>query len=214
MLWDRPSPNEDFSMRFLTKAGLLATITTGAAGLMYGADAYTPLWLYQGTWKATSQSAGGAPTSKIINNECARIGQFFGCQQTIDGKAGALILFLPVGQQGHYYTQAVTMEGLATGRGELLIEGDRWTYSSKSKQDGKDVFHRTTNDFTGANRIHFEQAESADGEHSVVKSSGDEEKVEQRSTERTVVLQKRWEDENPATSDSSCFISHRVRGVH
>src|SRR5579883_1760776 len=79
---------------------------------------------------------------------------------------------------GHYYTQAVTMEGLATGRGDLLIEGDRWTYSSKSKQDGKDVFHRTTNRFSGTNRIHFEQAESPDGEHWVVKMSGDEQRVE------------------------------------
>ncbi len=165
-------------MRFFTTAGLIAAIMAGAAGLAHGADAYTALRLYQGTWKATSQSAGGAPTSKIIANECARIGQFFGCQQTIDGKAGALILFLPAGQPGHYYTQAITNEGFATGRGELLIEGDRWMYSSKSKQDGKDVFHRTTNDFTGANRIHFEQAESADGEHWVVKASGDEEKVD------------------------------------
>ncbi len=165
-------------MRFFTQTAVLMAITSGAAGRVYGADPYTPLRLYEGTWKATSQSEGGAPTSKIIANECARIGQFFGCQQTVDGKAGALILFLPAGPSGHYFTQAVTMEGFATGRGDLLIEGDGWTYSSKSKQDGKDVFHRTTNRFSGTNRIHFEQAESPDGEHWVVKMSGDEQRVE------------------------------------
>ena len=159
----------------VTRNGLLAAMIAGAAGMAYGADAYTPLGLYQGTWKTTNQAATGGPvTSKVIANECARIGQFFGCQQTIDGKPGALILFLPAAQPGHYYTQAVTAEGFATGRGDLLIEGDRWTYSSKSKEDGKETFYRTTNQFTGSDRIHFEQAESADGEHWTVKASGDE----------------------------------------
>jgi hypothetical protein len=167
---------KEFLMRLFTKA--LLTVTAGALGVLYAADAYTPLRLYQGTWKATSQSASGVATTKIIANECARIGQFFGCQQTIDGKPGALILFLPAGQPGHYYTQAVTVEGFATGRGDLLIEADRWTYSSKSKQDGKDMFHRTTNEFSGANRIHYEQAESPDGEHWVVKATGDEQKAD------------------------------------
>jgi uncharacterized protein (TIGR02246 family) len=141
-------------------------------------DVYTSLKLYQGTWKATSQAVGGAPTSKTIANQCALIGQFFGCQQTIDGKPGALILFLPTAPEGHYHTQAVTGEGFATGRGDLLIEGDRWTYSSKAKQDGKDTFYRTTNVFSGTDRIHFERAESADGEHWVVKASGDEQRVQ------------------------------------
>ena len=51
----------------------------------------------------------------MITNECARIGQFFGCQQTINVKPGALILFLPAAHAGNYYMRAVTAEGLATG---------------------------------------------------------------------------------------------------
>src|SRR5579883_1760775 len=89
---------KEMPMRFFTQTAVLMAITSGAAGRVYGADPYTPLRLYEGTWKATSQSEGGAPTSKIIANECGRIGQFFGCQQTVDGKAGALILFLPSGR--------------------------------------------------------------------------------------------------------------------
>lgn len=128
----------------VTRTTLLAAMFVGAINLAHAADAYAPLWLYQGTWKATSQASGGPVTSKVIANECARIRQFLGCQQTIDGKRGALILFLPTAQPGHYNTQAVTVEGFATGGGELLIESDRWTYSSKSKQDGKETLYRTT----------------------------------------------------------------------
>ncbi len=146
-----------------------------AAAAAHGADAYTPLWLYQGTWKAQSKSET-AP--KTIANQCARMGQFFGCQQTVDGKPGALILFLPRdGAPGHYYTQAVNMEGRALGRGDLLIEGSRWTYSSQSVEDGKTTYYRTTNEFTGKNRIHFEVSDSSDGEHWRVTMSGDEQRT-------------------------------------
>jgi hypothetical protein len=154
-------------MRFVTPVLCLCALS-------FAADPYAPLKLYQGTWKATSP---GSATPTTIHNDCARIGRFFGCQQTIDGKPGALLLFLPTSQPGHYYSQAVTAEAFATGRGDLLIEGDRWTYSSKSKQDGKETFYRTINQFQGSTRIHFEQAESPDGEHWETKASGDEQRI-------------------------------------
>jgi len=100
-------------------------------------------------------------------------GRFFACQQTINGKPGALIIFVPSGQPGHYYTQAVLQEGFATGRGELQIEGERWTYSSKSDQNGRTLYHRTINVFSGKNRIHFEQSESSDGQNWTTTASGD-----------------------------------------
>ena len=67
-----------------------------------------------------------------------------------------------------------------TGRGELRIDGDHWTYSSKTEQDGKTVYHRTTNVFSGKNRIHFEQAESTDGQSWSVTGSGEEVRTSKR----------------------------------
>ncbi len=158
--------------------GLAIAIGLAAgSGMAFGADAYAPLRLYQGTWRVKSGHGGDAAKATVLSNECARIGQFFGCQQTVDGKPEALILFLPHGEPGHYYTQAVTAEGRAMGRGDLVIAGSRWTYSSKSDDGGKQTWYRTTNEFTGADRIHYEQAESSDGEHWVVKGSGDEERA-------------------------------------
>ena len=159
--------------------GMGLAIAIGLAsgpGMAFGADAYAPLRLYQGTWRVKSGHGGDAAKATVLSNECARIGQFFGCQQTVDGKAEALILFLPYGKPGHYYTQAVTVEGRAMGRGDLEIEGSRWTYSSKSDDGGKQTWYRTTNEFSGTDRIHYEQAESSDGVKWVVKGAGDEER--------------------------------------
>lgn len=163
-------------MRVLGVGLAIAIGLASGSGMALGADAYAPLRLYQGTWRVKSGHGADAGKVTVLVNECARIGQFFGCQQTVDGKAEALILFLPYGKPGHYYTQAVTAEGRAMGRGELEIAGSRWTYLSKSVNDGKQTWYRTTNEFSGEDRIHYEQAESSDGVKWVVKGSGDEER--------------------------------------
>ncbi len=148
----------------------------GAAGS--GADAvYAPLWLYQGEWEVTPKglAAGGKPDH--LSNACARIGKHFGCEQTVNGKIVALVIFVPAEAQGHYYTQALMPDGHAQGRGELEIQGDRWTFLGKGEDGGKTTYFRTTNLFTGKDRIHFEQAQSNDGEHWTVGGSGDERRL-------------------------------------
>lgn len=146
-----------------------------APRLIKASDPYAPLWLYQGGWRLAGKSNNSAETSVQLTNACALIGKYFACQQTVNGSVASLIIFIPTAEAGHYYTQAVLPEGLAAGRGQLDIEGDRWTYNSKDDEDGsKNPHHRTTNLFTGKDRIHFEQLESADGQHWTVIKSGDE----------------------------------------
>ena len=139
------------------------------------ADAvYAPLWLYDGGWQVSAQNlAAGAKPDRLLN-ECHQIGTYFGCQQTVNGKVSALIVFIPAGKKGHYYTQSVRPEGFASGRGELEIDGDRWTYMSRSLEDGKSKYYRTTNKFTGKDSIHYESSESTDSTHWTVTGSGDE----------------------------------------
>ncbi len=157
-------------MRFFWGALVLAT----AISSLYAADEdYRPLWLYQGHWKGTMKNDAGESQVDIVN-DCGRIGRFFGCQQTVNAKPGALVLYVPAGSPGHYYTQAVLQEGLATGRGELTIEGEHWTFQGKSEDKGITTYHKTTNTFAGKNRIHFELLDSTDGEHWTLTGSGDE----------------------------------------
>jgi hypothetical protein len=85
------------------------------------------------------------------------------------------LIIIPTGEPGRYYMQTVLPEGRATGKSDLEIAGDRWVFSNRwQEQPGKTVYYRTTNVFTGKNRIHFEQAESPDGKQWVVKASGEE----------------------------------------
>ena len=155
---------------------IFAALTLFGPSQVFAIDlAYKPLWLYQGTWTATKRSPLSESTTKqVVSNECAVAGRFFTCQQRVDGKIGSLIIFIPAASPGNYYTQAVLPEGWATGRGELHIEGERWTYSSKGTEDAKTTYYRTTNLFSGKDHIHFEQAESPDGQNWTVTASGDE----------------------------------------
>jgi hypothetical protein len=132
---------------------------------------YAPLWLYQGAWHLRSK---GQDKAKEIANVCKMVGEYFACEQSVDGKVGSLIVFVPRDKPGQYYVQGVLPDGHAAGRVELEINGDLWIYQTKSEEDGKTTYYRTTNVFTGKDQIHFEQSESPDGLKWTITSSGDE----------------------------------------
>jgi hypothetical protein len=142
--------------------------------LMAASDAYAPLALYEGSWTLKKNAAGTEAKPENIVNHCTRLGPYFMCEQVVNGGESNLIVFIPREQAGQYYTQAITKEGKAAGRGDLVIDGNRWTYSGKGEQGGKTTYYRTVNVFTGRDHIHYEQAESSDGEHWTVTASGDE----------------------------------------
>lgn len=157
---------------FLSRAAVLSAALLLPA-LHVGAPdpVYDPLRLYEGTWVMTP-TGGGATTT--IANDCGRIGRFYGCQQTVNGKTGGVILFIPRDTVGKYFTQAVAPDGRAMGRGELTIAGPHWTYLGRDGSGDSVTYYRTTNDFTGRDRIHFELATSHDGTNWTVTQSGDE----------------------------------------
>jgi hypothetical protein len=138
---------------------------------------YTPLWLYNGAWRVTR--AGVAPGTKPdeLVNQCALVGKYFTCQQTVNGEPGALLIFVPANEPGHYYTQNVGLDARATRRGDLEIERNRWTYSSTWNQGGTTTYYKTVNTFTGGDRIHFEQLESKNNKDWKATGSGDEVRI-------------------------------------
>lgn len=166
---------------------LCAILLPLAGSVLLAADSpFEPLWLYQGTWQFTmnapGSAAGSTPVSNKIQNDCADIGQFFLCQQTVDGKVAALLTFTPSQTKGTYFTQPILPDGHAAGRGELEIQGDRWTYPSQEEENGKTKYYRITNVFSGKDRIHFERSESSDGKTWKVLASGDEVHTSQAGT--------------------------------
>jgi hypothetical protein len=160
--------------RLSLMAGLVLWVAMPGCAMTAAPDPYLPLWFYNGTWQVSRQdrSPGAAP-EKLINT-CSQTGHFFVCEQTVNGGPGALLVFIPSGKPGHYYTQNIRPEGRAGGRGDLEIQGNTWVYTSTWDEGGHTVYYRTRNVFQGRTSIHFEQAESNDNKTWVVKNSGEE----------------------------------------
>jgi hypothetical protein len=161
-------------MRFLLILALASQFSFSAPA---PSSEYSALWLYQGTWQVTPKSHAAGAKPDVLINQCAVLGKFFACGQNVNGQPGGLVVFIPAAKPGHFYTQTIMPEGRATGRDDLEISGDKWTYSSRRDEGGKTTFYRTTNTFTGKNHIHFEQAQSTDGNQWTVQNSGDEVRV-------------------------------------
>ena len=137
---------------------------------------FAPLRLYNGTWTITAPiTMAGDGKPDTLADRCTEGEAFYSCEQIVNGKSMALIIFTSAGEPGKFYTQAVLPTGKALGRSDLTITGDHWTYRSTGTDDtGKPVSYRIENTFTGRDKIHFEQYESADGQSWVMKNHGDE----------------------------------------
>jgi hypothetical protein len=143
------------------------------------ADPYTPLRLYDGKWDLIPKSADKPSDSMHLENRCAKVGEFFSCNQFVNGKNTALVVFLPLHplENGgyEYRNQALRVDGDSPSSwGKLEIVGDRWVYSSAESDSGKKTYWRTTNVFSGADKIHFEVQKSVDGTNWMTQMTGDE----------------------------------------
>ena len=155
----------------LLLAGALAQALTSTN------STYSSLWLYSGSWQVSAKNqVSGAKPDELVN-QCALVGKYFACQQTVSGALSELLVFLPAKTPGSFYTQSILPDGRAGGRGDLSIEGDRWTFLNTWNQGGKTTYYKTVNVFTGKNRIHFEQQESADRQDWRTTKSGDEVRI-------------------------------------
>ncbi len=143
-------------------------------------DPYAPLANYDGTWSVTANPPAGAKPAApdTIHQQCSRTGKFFVCEQSVNSKTAGLMTFIPTVLPGIYITQTLLPTGQALGLGELMIDGDRWVYSSRETSNGKTLYHRTTNSFSNGNKtIQFQVEESTDGESWTTTLSGTENKV-------------------------------------
>jgi hypothetical protein len=145
--------------------------------LMMAATAtFAPLRQYEGTWTVVSaHTMAGDGRPDTVVNHCSEGTAFYTCEQVVNGKSLALVVFTATDDPTKFHTQPVLPSGRAVGLSDLTIVGDRWTYSSSGTDEGgKQVFYRTENVFTGRDKIHFEQYESGDGKTWVKKNQGDE----------------------------------------
>lgn len=157
------------------RAAAVVCISLAVASAIAGVatvDPYVPLRLYEGAWNVMPK---GTSTPVRLLDTCARVGRFFACQQTVNGKPGALLIFIPA-SPGRYHTQVVQADGAALGQpGSLSISGDHWVYLSGP--DSKGIRYRTTNEFEGPDRIRYAVAHSSDGKRWIVTLAGVEKRA-------------------------------------
>ena len=139
-------------------------------------SAYAPLKLYDGAWKIVP-GHHNRPYDTLVNH-CKRADLFYQCTQTVDGTIAAMVVFVPTDVPGRYHSQVVLPSGEATGRSDITIDGDLWTYTAEEDRNGKSFYYRTVNTFSGKDKVHFSQQTSTDGVHFDEKSSGDEQRIE------------------------------------
>jgi hypothetical protein len=142
-------------------------------------DPYAPLRLYEGNWDVLPASADKTGETVHLENRCAKVGEFFACNQLVGGKNMALVIFLPLHPLENggyaYRNQALRVEGDNAGTwGALEITRDRWVYSSDATDKEKKTYWRTTNVFSGSDKIHFEVQRSDDGVNWTATMAGDE----------------------------------------
>ena len=135
------------------------------------------LRFYNGKWQLISGDQK-APTN--IENHCAQTGVFYSCEQIVDGKTAALVVFLPMSKTGgeEYRTHVLTPDAKPSGNlHDLTIEGDKWFYTWNSTETGTKVFWRDVITFSGPDKIHFEIQSSADGNTWETQKQGDEQRI-------------------------------------
>jgi len=142
-------------------------------------DPYAPLRLYDGKWDVVPANPDKPADMVHLENHCAKVGEFFACNQFVNGKNTALVIFLPLHSLENggyvYRNQALQVEGdHSNSWGNLEIVGERWLYSSEETDKGKKIHWRITNVFSGPDKIHFAVERSEDGAAWTTNMSGDE----------------------------------------
>jgi hypothetical protein len=148
--------------------------------MMFSSAVFAPLRVYEGTWTVVSaHTVAGDGRPDTLVNHCTESTAFYTCEQVVNGKSLALIVFTSTDDPTKFHTQPVLQNGRAIGISDLTITGDHWTFlSNGADANGNQIFYRTENFFTGRDKIHFEQYESVDNKTWVKKNQGDEVRVQ------------------------------------
>ena len=109
--------------------------------MMFSGALFAPIKVYEGTWTVVSaHTMAGQGRPDTIVNHCNEGTAFYTCEQVVNGKSLALIVYTATEDPTKFHSQPVLPDGQAVGRGDLTILGDHWTFLGSGKDAaGKDV---------------------------------------------------------------------------
>jgi len=144
-------------------------------------DPFSDLTIYDGNWTVhATHPWSGAPagTAEHLQSRCERFTLYFACEQTVNGKVLALIVYTKGETRRHFNTRTIAPNGLAGGRGDLVIDGTHWTYLDKPPASLTGPWSRVENVIVDRDHIRFEEFQSADeGKTWAQTNGGTEERV-------------------------------------
>ena len=106
--------------------------------LMMAATAtFAPLKQYEGTWTVVSaHTMAGDGRPDTVVNHCSEGTAFYTCEQVVNGKPLALVVFTATDDPTKFHTQPVLPSGRAVGLSDLTIAGAMATRGS-----GEEISH-------------------------------------------------------------------------
>ncbi len=164
------------TIRILSFAALLSAIpATKAAGPLDKVAVYSGTWNLKAEHFATPYSKASKEAT-TIKNDCWRSGNYFACNQFVDGDSKALLIFTYNAKDDTYTSYPIPQGGGKAGSGKLLIKGDVWTFPWEDEADGKPVYFQVVNVFTSPGTIEYRQEFSTDNVHWTLMAKGTETK--------------------------------------
>ncbi len=133
---------------------------------------------YEGSWDTSLQffdtEHSKASTDKsALRNDCWRSGEYFACNQYVNGESKVLLVFTYDAQKKEYTSYQIPPGGGSPGSGKLLIEGNRWIFPWQTGEGTNTTWFRVVNTWDGEDRIEFRQEYSTDQVHWTLMGKGE-----------------------------------------
>lgn len=163
---------------------LLLAAALAAPALSIAADAASPLDrlnVFAGTWKSESQTFK-TPYSEESNvtttlvNQCWKAGQFFICNQSVNGESKVLLVFAFKGGDTYGVTY-VPADGSHSISGTVLVDGGVWTYPGETHKYGQVTYFRTVNIYASNDSLDYREEYSTDQQNWTLMAKGHETRV-------------------------------------
>lgn len=170
-------------MKLLLCAAALAASTLAAADTPSALDRLIP---FAGTWKSDSQtfdtpySKAGTSSSTLVN-QCWKAGQFFICNQSVNGESRVLLVFAYKGGDTFGVTY-VPADGSHSISGTVLVAGGVWTYPGQQTKLGQTTYFRTVNIYGNSDNLDYREEYSQDQQTWTLMAKGHETRVRNPAT--------------------------------
>lgn len=162
--------------RMALVAGVVLVSSQAGAAEVDAFARYAGTWKMQMTYVDSAHSKPGTE-SMTVKNDCWRSDNFYVCNQIIDDKSRALIVFFYDAVAKRYGSYPISVGADTVHPATVLVDAKSITFPWDMQDNGKTVHMRIVNTFTTPDTLDFKQEYSDDGKNWVTMATGVEHRV-------------------------------------